>query len=74
VKTLMSRRNAPGPNFEIIPRDRPLRRVDARGNQRSIEAQQLGPRLQKLYSPLSEQPPEDICTLIGALDRKLQKQ
>jgi len=34
----------------------------------------LGPRLQKLYSPLSEQPPEDICTLIGALDRKLQKQ
>ena len=70
----MSRRNVPGPNFEIIPRDRPLRRRDARGNERSIEAQQLGPRLQKLYSPLSDQYPEDIRTLIVALDRKLQKQ
>lgn len=68
----MSRRNAPGPNFEIIPRDRPLRRLDARGNQRSLEAEQLGPRLQKLYSPPSEQPPEDIRSVMGVLARKFQ--
>jgi hypothetical protein len=70
----MSRRNAPGPSFEIVPRDRPLRRLDRRGNDGSIEAQQLGPRLQKLYSPCSAQHPEDISMLIVALDRKLQRQ
>jgi hypothetical protein len=69
----MSRRNAPGPAFEIVPRDRPLRRADARADG-SIEAQQLGPRLQRLYSPSTGQPPEDIRMLIVALDHKLQKQ
>jgi hypothetical protein len=70
----MSRRNAPGSTFEIIPRDRPLRRRDHHVDEGSIEAQQLGPRLQKLYSPLGDQHPEDIRMLIIALDRKLQKQ
>jgi hypothetical protein len=70
----MSRRNAPGPSFEIIPRDRPLRRLDARGLASSLEARQLGPRLQRLYSPCTDQHPDDIRTLIVALDHKLQKQ
>jgi hypothetical protein len=73
VKT-MSRRNAPGPSFEIVPRDRPLRRRDMRADDGSIEAQQLGPRLQKVYSPCTGQHPEDIRTLIVALDHRLQKQ
>jgi hypothetical protein len=70
----MSRRNAPGPSFEIIPRDRALRRPDRRANDASLEAQQLGPRLQRLYSPCIDQHPEDMRMLIVALDRKLQKQ
>jgi hypothetical protein len=70
----MSRRNAPGPSFEIVPRDRSLRRLDARLNERSLEAQRLGPRLQKLYSPCTDQHPEDIRMLMIALDHKLQKQ
>jgi hypothetical protein len=70
----MSRRNAPGPSFEIVPRDRPLRRLDTRGKDSSIEAQQLGPRLQRVYSPCSGQHPEDIRMLIVALDHKLQRQ
>jgi hypothetical protein len=69
----MSRRNAPGPSFEIVPRDRPLRR-HTRADDGSIEAQQLGPRLQKVYSPCTGQHPEDIRTLIVALDHTLQKQ
>jgi hypothetical protein len=70
----MSRRNAPGPSFEIIPRDRPLRRLDARVNEAPLEAQQLGPRLQRLYSPCTDQHPHDIRMVIVALDHKLQKQ
>jgi hypothetical protein len=70
----MSRRIVPGPTFEIIPRDSTLRRRDKRGDCGSTEAQQLGPRLQKLYSPTSDQHPEDIRMLIVALDHKLQKQ
>jgi hypothetical protein len=71
---IMSRRNAPGPSFEIVPRDRPLRRRDTRADDGSIEAQQLGPRLQKVYSPCTGQHPEGIRTLIVALDHTLQKQ
>jgi hypothetical protein len=70
----MSRRNAPSPNLEIVPRDRAVRRVPARVSDESIEAQQLGPRLQKIYSPCTDQQPEDIRMLIVALDHKLQKQ
>jgi hypothetical protein len=70
----MSRRNAPGPNFEIVPRDRAVRRLQPRVRIESIEAQQLGPRLQKLYSPCTEQQPEGIRMLVLALDRKLHKQ
>ena len=36
----------------------------------SPEAQQLGPRLQRLYSPCTDQP-EDMRMLIVALDHKL---
>jgi hypothetical protein len=68
----MSRRNAPGPAFEIIPRDRPVRRSAGRVRQ-FVEAQQLGPRLQKVYSPCTDQHPNDIQMLMVALDRKLQK-
>ena len=68
----MSRRTAPGPSFEIIPRDRLLQRSHSRVNDGSIEAQQLGPRLQRLYSPASNQHPEDMRMLIVALDSKLQ--
>src|SRR3954447_21841993 len=64
---VMSRRTAPGPSLEIIPRDRLLRRADPRANHGSIEAQQLGPRLQRLYCPASSQHPDDIRTLIVAL-------
>jgi hypothetical protein len=71
---IMSRRNAPGPSFEVIPRDRPLRRADVRANHGSIEAQQLGPRLRKLYSPPVAEHPDDIRMLIIAIDGKLQKQ
>jgi hypothetical protein len=70
----MSRRHAPGPNFEIVPRDRAVRRLPPRVRNGSIEAQQLGPRLQKLYSPCVDQQPEDFRMLILALDRKVQKQ
>ena len=70
----MSRRTAPGPSFEIVPRDRLVRGSESRALSRSVEAQQLGPRLQKLYSPASSQHPEDISMLIVALDRKLQRQ
>jgi hypothetical protein len=69
----MSRRNAPSANFEIVPRERAVRRWPARVSKESLEAQQLGPRLQKIYSPHADQP-EEIRTLIVALDRKLQKQ
>ncbi|MEA2840368.1 MAG: hypothetical protein QOF41_1698 [Methylobacteriaceae bacterium] len=69
----MSRRNAANPNLEIVPRDRAVGRVPVRVRDDSIEARQLGPRLQKIYSPMDHQP-EDIRTLIVALDRKLQKQ
>jgi hypothetical protein len=69
----MSRRNAPNPNLEIVPRDRAVGRVLGRVRDDSIEARQLGPRLQKIYSPMDQQP-ENIRTLIVALDRKLQKQ
>jgi hypothetical protein len=68
----MSRRNAPGPNFEIVPRDRPVTRLRMHARDESLEAQQLGPRLQKLYSPCADQQPEDMRLLIVALDRKLQ--
>jgi hypothetical protein len=70
----MSRRNAPGPSFEIVPRERPLRRLDTRDKEGSIEAQQLGPRLQRLYSPCNGQHPEDIRMLIVALDHKPHRQ
>src|SRR3954451_3537347 len=74
VVTLMSRRNAPGPSFEIVPRDRLLRRTDARAGHALAEAQQLGPRLRKLYSPSTAEHPEDMRMLIVAIDGKLQKQ
>ena len=45
---MMSRRTAPGLSFEVIPRDRPLRRTDVRANDGSVEAQQLGPRFRVL--------------------------
>ena len=67
----MSRRNAPGSSFEVIPRDRLARRMDTRAYQGSAEAQQLGPRLRKLYSLSSTEHPEDIRMLIVAIDRKL---
>jgi hypothetical protein len=70
----MSRRNIPGPAFEIVPRDRPLQRPDLRASHESAHAQQLGPRLRKLYSPCATEHPEDIRMLIVALDHKLQKQ
>ena len=70
----MSRRTAPGPNFEIVPRDRALRRPDLHAGHESAEAQQLGPRLRKLYSPCTTEHPHDIRMLIVALDHKLQKQ
>jgi hypothetical protein len=70
--TIMSRRNAPGPSFEVIPRDRLLRRTDARANDRSTEAQQLGPRLRKLYSPATAENPDEMRILIVAIDGKLQ--
>jgi hypothetical protein len=73
VVTMMSRRNAPNPNLEIVPRDRAVRRVPARLHDAPIEAQQFGPRLRKMYSPV-EQQPEDMRMLIVALDHKLQKQ
>jgi hypothetical protein len=66
----MSRRNAPGPNFEIVPRDRPVTRLRMYARDDSPEAQQLGPRLQRLYSPCTDQP-EDMRMLIVALDHKL---
>jgi hypothetical protein len=69
----MSRRNAPGPSFEVIPRDRLLRRRDTHARHESTEAQQLGPRLRKLYSPSTPEHPEDIRRLIVAIDGKLQK-
>jgi hypothetical protein len=72
--TLMSRRNAPGPSFEIVPRDRLLRRTDARAGHALAEAQQLGPRLRKLYSPSTAEHPEDMRMLIVTIDGKLQKQ
>jgi hypothetical protein len=71
---IMSRRNAPGPSFEIVPRDRLLRRTDARAGHALAEAQQLGPRLRKLYSPSTAEHPEDMRMLIVAIDGKLQKQ
>src|ERR1700744_3495581 len=70
---IMSRRHAPGPNFEIVPRDRAVRRWPARVRNDSIAAEQLGPRLQKLYSPCTDRHPDDIGMLIVALDRKLAK-
>jgi hypothetical protein len=69
---IMSRRTAPGPTFEIIPRDRPLRRTDVRANDGSVEAQQLGPRLRKLYSPAAAEHPDDMRMLIIAIDGQLQ--
>lgn len=68
----MSRRTAPGPSFEIIPRDRLLRRTDVRASDGSVEAQQLGPRLRKLYSPAAAEHPDDMRMLIIAIDGKLQ--
>jgi hypothetical protein len=67
----MSRRNAPGPNFEIVPRDRPVTRRRMHARDELLEAQQLGPRLQRIYSPCTDQQPDDMRMLIVALDRKL---
>ncbi|MEA2855998.1 MAG: hypothetical protein QOH98_319 [Methylobacteriaceae bacterium] len=67
----MSRRNAPGPNFEIVPRDRPVTRQRMQARDELLEAQQLGPRLQRIYSPCTDQQPDDMRMLIVALDRKL---
>jgi uncharacterized phage-associated protein len=50
-----------------------VRRVSPGLHDESIEAQQFGPRLRKMYSPV-EQQPEDMRMLIVALDHKLQKQ
>jgi hypothetical protein len=71
---IMSRRHAPGPNFEIVPRDRAVRRWPARVRNDSMAAEQLGPRLQKIYSPCTDRHPDDIGMLIVALDRELRKQ
>jgi hypothetical protein len=43
------------------------------GGGRSLEAQQLGARLQRLYSPCTDQQSE-MNMLIIALDDKLQRQ